>query len=224
VALFREVGDRLFAANTLFIMAQRSMQAGISDDDVHRWLSESRDLAEGAGSEDDTVHATVGFGQLAWLRGDHPRAAALMADCLPTLRRTGDRRCMGRALYVLGARAHEDGDLATGQELLRGCVEAVAVAGQSLVLVQALETLAAVLADQDQPREAATLLGAADTVREEAGGQPNISPSGEEVRRTVRRSLGESLFTQAHRHGAQLSPTQALRQVYLHDVDGHARP
>ena len=131
VALFRRVGDHMYAANTLFIMAQRSMYAGIADDQVHQWLTESQALAEAAGSEDDQVHAMVGFGQLAWLRGDHAGAAQLMEECLPALRRRGDQRCTGRALHMLGERAHEQRQLARAEELLRGSVAAVAVAGQS---------------------------------------------------------------------------------------------
>ena len=57
VALFRSVGDQMYAANALFIMAQRSIYAGIADDEVHAWLTESRALAEAAGSEEDPVHA-----------------------------------------------------------------------------------------------------------------------------------------------------------------------
>src|SRR5215207_5526984 len=60
VALFRQVGDQMYAANTLFIMAQRSIYAGTADG-VQEWLTESQALAEAAGSEEDTVHAKVGF-------------------------------------------------------------------------------------------------------------------------------------------------------------------
>ncbi len=136
VASFRSVGDQMYAANTLFIMAQSSIYAGIADDEVYGWLAESRSLAEAAGSEGDMLHATVGFGQLAWERGDHDGAAELMEECLPTLRRLGDRRCAGRALYMLGKRAHEKRQLARAAELLRASVEAVALAGQSFVLVR----------------------------------------------------------------------------------------
>ena len=120
-------------------MAQRSIHAGIADDEVHQWLIESRTLAEAAGSEEDQVHAIVGFGQLAWLRGDHDGAAQLMAECLPTLRRRGDQRCTGRALHILGERAREQRQLARAEELLRGSVAAIVLAGQSIVLVNALE-------------------------------------------------------------------------------------
>jgi hypothetical protein len=47
-------------------MAQRSIYAGIADDEVHGWLTESQALAEEAGSEEDQMHATVGVAQLAW--------------------------------------------------------------------------------------------------------------------------------------------------------------
>ena len=42
VALFCRVGDQVSAANTLFIMAQRTIQAGVGDNEVHRWLIESQ--------------------------------------------------------------------------------------------------------------------------------------------------------------------------------------
>jgi predicted ATPase/DNA-binding CsgD family transcriptional regulator len=212
VALFRTVGDHMYAANTLFIIAQRSMYAGIADDEVHVWLTESQALAEAAGSEEDQVHATVGFGQLTWLRGDHDRAAQLMEECLPTLRRRGDQRCAGRALYMLGERAHEQRQLARAEELLGASVEAVALAGQSFVLVSALEALAAVFFAQGRPRRAAVLLGTAHTARESASAHMRpIQPPDEELRRSVVRALGISAFDTAHGEGERLSPTQALQ-------------
>jgi hypothetical protein len=42
-------------------IAQRSIYAGIADDEVHGWLTESQALAEEAGSEEDQMQATVGF-------------------------------------------------------------------------------------------------------------------------------------------------------------------
>jgi predicted ATPase/DNA-binding CsgD family transcriptional regulator len=214
VALFRSVGDQIYAANTLFMMAQRSMYAGIGDAEVRGWLSESRELAEAAGSEADIIHATVGFAQLAWVRGDQHEAAGLMQECLPTLRRLGDRRCAGRALFVLGERARVDGDLARAEELLRASVEAVAVAGQSAVLVWGLEALAAVLSARNEPRTAAELLGVAHHVREVASAhvQP-IRPPDEELHRDVAHALGPADFAAAHGEGEQLTPIQWLTRA-----------
>ena len=216
-ALFLRVGDQMYAANTLFLMAQRAILAGNADDEVDNWLTESRALADAAGSEEDQVHAGLASGQLAWLRGDHADAALLVAGCLPTLRRLGDQRCSGRALYLLGERAYEQGDLAEAERLLADGVEAVALAGQSFVLVRALEALAAVLLAEGQPRHAAVLLGAAHTATGSAPThQRPLQPRDDDLRDTLRQVLGADDFTAAHEEGQRLSPTQALHRAVPH--------
>jgi predicted ATPase/DNA-binding CsgD family transcriptional regulator len=211
-ASFRSCGDHLYAANTLFIMAQRAIYTGIADDEVYGWLTESQRLAEAAGSEDDQVHATVGFAMLAWQRGEHDHSAQLMRQCLPRLRRLGDQRCAGRALHILGERAHQQGQPARAEELLRASVEAIALAGQSIVLVGALEALAAVVSAQGRPRAAAVLLGTAHIARESAGATMRPSrPSNDELRRSLMEILGAAAFDTAHAEGERLSPTQALQ-------------
>jgi hypothetical protein len=211
VALFRRVGDHLYVANSLFIMAQRAMYGGRADNEVHGWLTESHALAIAAGSEGDTTHATIGLSWLAWLRGDHERGAALMAECLPALRRVGDRRCLGRALYLIGERAREQQQLTRAQELLTGSVEAVAVAGQSLILILALESLAAVHAAQGRPRHAAALLGAAQVARDSPAHLRPSGPPDEELRRSLVAALGADGFGAAYGAGRALPPAQVLR-------------
>ncbi|MFG2044878.1 ATP-binding protein [Dactylosporangium sp. NPDC048998] len=224
VALFRQVGDQMLAANTLFIMAQRCMQSGIADDEVREWLTESQGLAEAAGSEEDRTHATVGFARLAWLRGDHEQAADLMEECLPTLRRLGDQRCAGRALYILGERARQQRQLEHAEKLLIASVEAIALAGQSFVLVDALEALAAVWSEQGRARHAAMLLGTAHAAREaaSAGTRPLQPPDGA-LRRSVAEALGGAAFDAVHAEGGRLSPTQSLRVAAAEHRDD-ARP
>jgi predicted ATPase/DNA-binding CsgD family transcriptional regulator len=212
VALFRRVGDHMAAANTLFLMAQRSIYAGVADDEVHDWLAESRALAEAAGSEEDRTHATVGFGELAWLRGDHSGAAALIEEVLPTLRRLGDQRCTGRSLYLLGQRAVELGDLARAAELLTGSIRAVTLAGQSVVLGNALAALAGVYAATGRPGTAAMLLGTARAAGESA--TVYLRPLRTEdagLRRSLVDALGTATFQRHYTDGQSTSPTEALR-------------
>jgi hypothetical protein len=225
VALFRDVGDQMLAANTLFIMSLRATYAGIADDEVLEWLTESSALAEAAGSEGDRLHATVGFGQLTWVRGDHDDAAEIMEQCLPMLRRLGDRRCTGRALYMLGERAREKGQLGQAEELLRGSIEAIAAAGQSFVLIQAIEALAAVDRARGRQRRAAVFLGTARTARETAASAHirTIPPPDDDLRHALERELGAAAFDEAHGEGERLTPTQAL-QLALTDPSHHSRP
>jgi hypothetical protein len=173
LALFRQVGDRIRVANTLFVLAARSMDVGVADDEVQGWLAESLALGEAAGSDHERAHALLGFGRLAWLRGDRDRAVQLLEECVPIMRRLGDQRCTGRGLHLLGERAREHHQLVHAEELLRGSVEAAEPAGEGTVVVDALEALAAVLSATDRPREAAVLIGAADTARL---GQHVLSP------------------------------------------------
>jgi hypothetical protein len=175
-----------------------------------QWLTETQALAQATGSAQDQAHATVGFGQLAWLRGDHDDAARLMEERLPTLRRLGDQRCTGRALYLLGQRSHEQRQPDRAEQQLAASVQAIVLAGESFVLVDALEALAAVHADQGRFRHAATLLGTAHTSRASASAhmRPLHPPDGQ-----LRRSLVHALaaaFDTAHTEGQRLAPTQAL--------------
>src|SRR5262245_49500939 len=101
LALFRQVGDHMRIANTLFVAAARSIDVGVADDEVQRWLAESLALSEAAGSEHDRAHALIGFARLAWVRGDRDHAAQLLEECVPIMRRLGDQRCTGRGLHLL---------------------------------------------------------------------------------------------------------------------------
>jgi hypothetical protein len=211
LALSRRIGDQLRVANTLFIMAARSLNVGVADDEVQRWLAESLALSEAAGSQHDRAHALLGFGQLAWLRGDRGRAVRLLEECVPILRRLGDQRCTGRGLHLLGERAREQQQFARANELLRGSVLAASPAGEGTVVVDALEALAAVLSAEDHPREAAVLVGAADAQRGSAtSSRRPPQPPDENLRRSLVRRLGHTAFDQAHAEGRSLSPTEAL--------------
>jgi hypothetical protein len=211
VALFRQAGDPKYAANTLFIMAQRAIYAGIADDEVHQWLTESQALAETAGSDEDLAHATVGFAQLAWARGDHTHARELMEQILPTLRRLGDQRCTGRALCLLGRHAHHEGRLDAAADHLTAAIRAVALAGQSFVLVEALETLAAVYYAEGRHRHATVLLGVSDSARQTADIhlRPLRSPD-ETLLQALTNALGNDQFDAAIAEGRNTDATDAL--------------
>jgi hypothetical protein len=198
VALFLRVGDQALAANTLYFMAQLCLSAGIADDEVYRWLTESQALAEAAGSDGETAHAAVGFATFARVRGDHQRSAEIMEQCLPTLRRLGDQRCTGRALLIIGDRARVNGDLASAEELLRASIEAVTLVESANFLGQSLEALAAVYLAQGRPTSAAVVLGAARSTPDE------------ELMRALVQTLGTAAFVDAYAEGRTLTPTEVL--------------
>jgi hypothetical protein len=207
VALFRSVGDQVEAANVLCILAQRWLCEGIADDEVLGWLTEAQGLVEAAGSEGDIAHVAVGLADFAWVRADHDRAADIMGNCLPTLRRLGDQRCAGRALLMLGDRARLTGQLAHAEELSRASVESLALAGNSTLLAQALEALAAVFCTQGRARAAAVLLGTAQRAHDN------------DLRRSLVNVLGAAAFDLAYAEGTQLSATEVPRLAPKGEAD-----
>jgi len=212
LALFRRVGDHLRVANTLFVMATMSIDAGVASDEIQRWLAESLALSEAAGSEHDRAHALLGFGRLAWLRGDRDYAVELLEECVPMMRRLGDQRCTGRGLHLLGERARQQQQFARAEQLLRGSVEAAEAAGEGTVVVNALEALAAVLSAEGRPREAAVLIGAADVRRGSISSfRRRPEPPAEDLPQSLVRTLGRSAFDEARSEGRSLLPTEALR-------------
>jgi predicted ATPase/DNA-binding CsgD family transcriptional regulator len=222
LTLFRRVGDHLRVANTLFVMATLSLDAGVASDEIQRWLGESLALSEAAGSEHDRAHALLGFGRLAWLRGDRDHAVELLGECVPMMRRLGDQRCTGRGLHLLGERAREQQQFARAEALLRGSVEAAEAAGEGTVVVDALEALAAVLSAEDRPREAAVLVGAADARRGSASSSRRPpQPPDEDLCRSLLRELGGAVFDEARTEGGSLSPTQALEITTSAPPAGH---
>ena len=114
----------------------------MASDEIQRWLAESLALSEVAGSEHDRAHALLGFGHLAWLRGDRDHAVELLEECVPMMRRLGDQRCTGRGLYLLGERARQEQQFAHAEGLLRGSVEAAGSVREGTVVVDSLEALA----------------------------------------------------------------------------------
>jgi hypothetical protein len=92
-------------------------------------------------------------------------------------------------------------------------VTAIAMAGQSIVLVSALESLAAVFRAQDRPRHAAMLLGTAHTARESASAHLPAQPPDGELRRSLAQVLGIAAFDAAFSEGELMSPVQALQHA-----------
>lgn len=140
--LFRQAGDRMQLANTLYTMASRSLDAGVADDEVEAWLREGLALSEAVGDEHERAHALLGLARLAATGGAHGRAEDLLGTCLPLMERLGDRRCTGHVLRLQGERALDRGDLDAAEALLRRSVELAEPVADRLTLAAARAALA----------------------------------------------------------------------------------
>jgi hypothetical protein len=127
-------------------------------------------------------------------------------------------------LHILGELAREQGQLARAEQLLSESVKAITLAGQAVVLVNALEALAGVVSARGRLRPAAILLGTAHTARESASAHMRpIQPPDDVLRQQLVHALGTAAFQDAYHEGERLSPTQAL-QLASSDHRGSSRP
>ncbi|MEU1392956.1 MULTISPECIES: BTAD domain-containing putative transcriptional regulator [unclassified Nonomuraea] len=152
--------------------------------------------------------ALRGLGDVAVREGDLPRARELYEDALrrsdPVWVKTSGN--MARLLVGLGRLAAAEGDTAGARASYLRAMESTVTSGALSESVRAIEALA-VLAFDDDPAAAATLLGAAVAIR-------GIDvPEDEDVAglsRRLREALGEQAYAGARRAGARLSHREAL--------------
>ncbi|MGW4409105.1 ATP-binding protein [Nonomuraea sp. NPDC004702] len=152
--------------------------------------------------------ALRGLGDVAVREGDLVRARELYEDALrrsdPVWVKTSGN--MARLLVGLGRLAAAEGDTAGARASYLRAMESTVTSGALSESVRAIEALA-VLAFDDDPAAAATLLGAAVAIR-------GIDvPEDEHVAglsRRLREALGEQGYAGARRAGARLSHREAL--------------
>ncbi|MER6576251.1 BTAD domain-containing putative transcriptional regulator [Nonomuraea sp. NPDC001023] len=152
--------------------------------------------------------ALRGLGDVAVREGDLARARELYEDALrrsdPVWVKTSGN--MARLLVGLGRLAAAEGDTAGARASYLRAMESTVTSGALSESVRAIEALA-VLAFDDDPAAAATLLGAAVAIR-------GIDvPEDEHVAglsRRLREALGEQGYARARRAGARLSHREAL--------------
>jgi hypothetical protein len=125
---------------------------------------------------------------------------------------------------MLGERAQEQQQFDRAEELLGASIEAIVLAGQSVILVNALEALAKVHLARDHSEAAAVLLGTAHAARESASVHMRpITPPDQALQRTLRQALGPAAFGTAYAEGEAMSPTEALRYVSRLQRGDHRR-
>jgi predicted ATPase/DNA-binding SARP family transcriptional activator len=138
--------------------------------------------------------------ELAWREGRLAEATRL---CQDILREESDRSAFWvpmRALACarLGVLTLEAGDVAHGTALLRDAYETAMATGDRPAAAAAVEGLAAAALRTDGPDRAATLLGAADSIR---GAIDRSSLDAPAVRATAIAELGATAFDAAYQRG-----------------------
>jgi predicted ATPase/class 3 adenylate cyclase len=147
-------------------------------------------------------------------QGEHEEATRLHDEALTISRAIGDERGVARALAHLGDVAARMEELDRAKQLYLDSLEIRRAVGDLPGTASALEKLASVITTRD-PRAAAVLLGAAETVRDliRAPVPRAVREEYEAFRKTVQAILGGAPFEEARAEGRRLSPAAAVATI-----------
>ncbi len=166
IRLALDAGDRQGGAFSRINLADVAARQGDADE-ADRLYEESIATFRDLGDDFGVAHATARLAQAARRRGDRAAARARYAEAIAIHERTGDRQAEARMSASLGDLAAEEGDFGEAQRLYQASVAIRGALGDQVGLAAALERLAGVA--EDRPLRAASLLGAAQAIRDRIG-------------------------------------------------------
>jgi predicted ATPase/class 3 adenylate cyclase len=182
-------------------------------------IEESADLAREQDDKSNLAMATNNLGDLALLRGDYHQAAAHFEESLALARELSDMHLVAAVLANLGFGALEQGHHDKARAWLSESLTVSQELGNLEVVVWCVEGIAAVEASEKAER-AATLLGAAESLREQMGAVPRPSDrqQNERTLALLQSKLGEELYVAAWARGQAMTLDETVTYA-LSSVD-----
>jgi predicted ATPase/DNA-binding SARP family transcriptional activator len=167
------------------------------------------ELARRAGMPESRAAGLLGLADLARLEGDLATARRLAeqayAECPEGAFSAADVRA--RTLITLGRLAEAEGDVSAATERLDQALALASIHVNNTVVALAVEAQAGVALLEGAPDRAATLLGAAESLRGSTiAGDPDVA----RVSAAARASAGPEAFDRAYAAGRGLTRTKAL--------------
>ena len=225
--LYMQAGDRLglglTAASLGHLLAANEREAAYASELLDQTLTELREMAGQPLTERehlqyllDVALASNFLGQIRLGQHDHHRAAELFTDGLSAAHHAADRFAVLISLYDLALSRQAAGDLDDAADLLKQGLSLAAEAGDQPSLAYYLEALAAVIAQQNHPERAVSLLAAAGTLLEANGSgwlhaYVPRAPYDDSVLAALRTSTTSAAFERARAYGRTLTSTTVLR-------------
>jgi hypothetical protein len=213
-----KLGDRLAVAEALtWLSLVRRRQRRYRE--AVQLLERSLPLHEAAGDGAGAALALFRLGVTVWDGGDGQRAIPTLEESLWRFRALGDLRFAAVNALVLGSALLECGDQERPPHLLREGLSGLRALGDRAFMLPGLLTLASLAAQTGQPRAAARLLGAAQSMHEALTGMDGATlvPTDHQTRdRTlpmIRSHLDEAATAAELAAGRALSLDEALAEA-----------
>ena len=215
VAAFTRIGDRWAASWIAFVLGF-NLVAVDEPDEARLALERSLELV--AGIEDHIVlpHAKRGLAMVAARTGHPELARSILDEALPLYRQIGDESCIAICHLILGELDTDAGDHAAAERHLRESLDGFLLLRNQVNLAPVLRRGAELATAINDHQRAATLIGAAEAIRESAGVvlSEHDRARFEEAGTRTEAALGHKEFADLVEQGATMS---------LEDVIEYAR-
>ena len=185
--LYRAIGNESSEADTLFSMSLTATWNGDLEAG-ERLAGDAHTAFERLGSTEGVARVLAAQGFLQLRKGDYATAHASYSDALAIARQLGDQHFAITMLPGIAAAASQLGNRHEALTLAAAACEEAAQLQNTNLVVWALDLVAAFAADEN-PESATRLAGAANRLREEAGGGMPVESLGITDARTVATSL-----------------------------------
>jgi non-specific serine/threonine protein kinase len=212
LALYRELGDGVNSAWALVWLGSNA--AGYPDEyrEGATLCEEALALFREAGDKPGMAWALSTLGELARLDGDYERAETAYEESLTISREVGAKEREEAALQNLGHVAQRQGDYDRAGALHRQALALNREFGSKYFIAFSLAALAGPVGAKGQPKRAARLLGASETLFESMGigQQPADRLEVDRYVVDVRAQLDEAAFEAAWAEGQAMSLEEAV--------------
>jgi predicted ATPase/DNA-binding SARP family transcriptional activator len=212
IQLYREVGDQIYLANLLSLLAQFRVLNG--DIEVgEKYLDESILLWHSNKRANAWEHPKIVKSLILLIHGDYEQAYAILQEALISAQETGNRMSYLWSRVRLGYVALRAGNLVEAHSLLVETLQDFHKDGYTIGAVFALEGLAALLIATSKPEKAARLIGCADATREKI---PDMRPLIEEAdmyrnMMAILAKIGPSAFEVVYDEGRAMTLEEAVK-------------
>ncbi|WP_227983265.1 ATP-binding protein [Nocardia spumae] len=192
--------------------AAGNLHLGTGDGDPARivaLLADAVDIYESAGDVTLQLDVMISLGWVCALQGDTAQALGYLDEVLAITASAGETMFHSWGSWAAGFAVWRNNEPERAAELLRRGLRAARTAADPLVAAGCLEMLAWIAAEQHNPRRAAVLMGAADSLGRAVGGSPfmfqELRSYREKCASSSRAALGVRAFDTAGADGAAMS-------------------
>ena len=185
-------------------------------------LEESVETWRRSGNQSGVAWSTMALGESLLERNERDRAEELLREAMQLWRAMGSLREQACTGCVLARLLRLDGDRTAARKALSESLAYLRRVGDRFGLAGCLEELAALLGEMGDRSTVATLMGAAEALRDGIGAPlpPYRRDVWDSLAQRVRDELGDERFERAHSEGASLAAAQAIELAQrLLDVD-----